>query len=88
MQSKRHGKHTSESHVEVQGITREGVWILVGSREYFLPHAAFPWFATAAAEAVFDVALIGERHLHWPRLDVDLELDSLVDPERYPLVSR
>lgn len=30
--------------------------------------------------------LISESHLHWPDLDVDLELDSLSDLERYPLV--
>lgn len=27
-------------------------------------------------------------HLYWPELDVDLAVDSLDHPERYPLVSR
>ncbi len=27
-------------------------------------------------------------HLRWPALDVDLTLDSIVNPEAYPLVSR
>jgi hypothetical protein len=27
-------------------------------------------------------------HLYWPTLDVDLSVESLRHPERYPLVSR
>jgi len=27
-------------------------------------------------------------HLRWPQLDVDLTLDSIENPDRYPLVSR
>jgi hypothetical protein len=26
------------------------------------------------------------QHLHWPDLDVDLEVESLLAPEAYPLV--
>jgi hypothetical protein len=26
------------------------------------------------------------EHFRWPELDVDLELDSILHPERYPLV--
>jgi hypothetical protein len=28
------------------------------------------------------------HHLYWPQLDVDLALDSIEAPDRYPLVSR
>ncbi|WP_420886735.1 DUF2442 domain-containing protein [Candidatus Kuenenia stuttgartensis] len=27
-----------------------------------------------------------DSHLHWPDLDIDLEIDSLENPEKYPLV--
>jgi hypothetical protein len=27
-------------------------------------------------------------HLYWPQLDVDLTVDSIEQPERYPLTSR
>ena len=34
------------------------------------------------------VELHGRDHLYWPALDVDLELDSLDNPQRFPLVAR
>jgi hypothetical protein len=38
-------------------------------------------------EHVFNVELLNGHHLHWPELDVDLELDGLNEPEKYPLIS-
>jgi hypothetical protein len=35
---------------------------------------------------VLDVRLLHGRHLHWPKLDVDLALDSLKNLTHYPLV--
>ena len=32
--------------------------------------------------------LIDENHLYWPELDIDLEVESVFHPERYPLTSR
>ncbi|MEI6126634.1 MAG: DUF2442 domain-containing protein [Pseudomonadota bacterium] len=32
--------------------------------------------------------LLHGYHLYWPDLDVDLELDNLEFPERYPLKSK
>jgi hypothetical protein len=34
------------------------------------------------------VELPSEQHLYWPELDVDLEVESVLHPERFPLVSR
>jgi hypothetical protein len=34
-----------------------------------------------------NVARQGKEHLYWPALDVDLTLESIRHPERYPLVS-
>ncbi len=33
------------------------------------------------------IELIVEGHLYWENLDLDLSLDSIEHPERYPLVS-
>ena len=35
---------------------------------------------------VLDVQMCGDEAIEWPRLDVDLEIDSLRYPERYPLL--
>jgi len=63
-------------------------WLMVGEREYFLPFDEFPWFRGATLERLFEVELLHETHLSWPGLDVDLDLDRIEHPERYPLVAR
>ncbi len=79
---------SSTSAAEVLGVSPRGLWLLVRDREYFLDSAQFPWFASASVRAVYDVVLEHGHILHWPQLDIDLELDSLTDPERWPLVAR
>ncbi len=81
------GARTS-AEVEVLGVTRHAVWLLVGDREFMLPFAAFPWFGAARVDEICDVKLLHGRHLHWPKLDVDLDLESIEHPERFPLLSR
>jgi hypothetical protein len=48
----------------------------------------FPWFREASVRSVFKVSRPSHDHLRWAELDVDVDLDSLAHPERYPLVSR
>jgi hypothetical protein len=74
--------------VEVTNASKHGFWILIGSREVFLPFDAFPWFRRAPIESLTNVQLVSPHHLHWPDLDVDLAVESLFDPDRFPLVSR
>ena len=84
MKLKKRGAPTLK--IEVTQISSRGVWILVKGNEYFLSYEDFPWFRNATLSQAQQVRLIGESHLHWPDLDVDLELDSLNDLERYPLI--
>jgi hypothetical protein len=77
------GKRTSSA--EVQDITPHGVWLLAKGREYFLSYGLYPWFKKATVAAAYNVELLHDMHLHWPDLDVDLELESLEAPEKYPL---
>jgi len=78
------GKNTSVA--EVTNISIHGLWIYVNAKEYFLPYEDFPWFKKAKIGEIHNVELLHERHLHWPDLDVDLEIDSLEQPENYPLI--
>ena len=75
----------SISNAEVLDITRNGLWLLAKGREYFLPYNDYPWFKNATIATIYKVELIHGRHLHWSDLDVDLELESLDHPEKYPL---
>jgi hypothetical protein len=85
MKSQELGKNTSE--VEVANVSRLGLWILVADREYFLPYQEFPWFRDARLSEILDVQLLHGFHLHWPKLDVDLDIASLGNPQTFPLVS-
>ena len=76
------------SDVEVTNISRHGIWLLLDDREYFLPFTDFPWFEQATVGAIHQVERPRPDHLHWPQLDVDLAVDSIRHPERYPLTSR
>lgn len=79
---------TSTSTAEVVGITPHGIWLLVDERESFLPFDQFPWFREAPVRAVLAVERPQPHHLHWPELDVDLHLESIEHPDRYPLVAK
>ena len=78
----------STSGVEVTNVSRHGFWLLLDERELFVPFAEFPFFRDATIGALTDVRMPHPGHLYWPQLDVDLSVDSIEHPDRYPLVSR
>lgn len=86
MRSARRGKSISD--VEVTNVSQHGFWLLVGGRELFLPFKKFPWFKDAPVAQLLNVALPHPTHIYWPDLDVDLSVESIEFPERFPLVSR
>ena len=48
----------------------------------------FPWFREATIAELSNVELPSLHHLHWPDLDVDLAVEALDHPDRYPLISQ
>jgi hypothetical protein len=86
MRSAPRGKSTSD--VEVTNVSKHGFWLLIEGREIFLSFKVFPWFKEANIRELLNVKMPHSHHLHWPDLDVDLAVESLEHPERYPLVSR
>jgi hypothetical protein len=69
-------------------INNQGVMISVAGEDFFLSYNRVPWFKDATIKSVLNVQLSGKNAIEWPELDVDLEIDSLRHPERYPLVMR
>jgi hypothetical protein len=86
MRSAERGKRTSV--VEVTNVSRHGLWLLLGDREIFLPFNKFPWFREAPIAKVVRVEWPSPDHLYWPGLDVDLAVESIEHPERFPLISK
>ena len=85
MKSLKRGRSTSAS---VENISPFGIWLLVKGTEYFLSYEAYPYFRDQTLRAIQGVQLLHGYHLYWPDLDVDLELDNLENPEKYPLKSK
>ena len=86
MRSAQLGKRISA--VEVTNVSKHGFWLLIEEREVFLPFAQFPWFREVSIEKLVNVDLPHPQHLYWPDLDVDLVVESIEHPERFPLISK
>jgi hypothetical protein len=86
MTSARHGSSTLA--VEVTNVSPHGFWLLLEHQEHFVSFKDFPWFRDATIGDLIKVELPSPHHLYWPLLDVDLAVESLDHPERFPLVSR
>jgi hypothetical protein len=80
------GNSTSGS--EVTNVSQHGVWLLLEHKELFLPFEHFPWFKDVPIGKVLHVEQPSAQHLYWPELDIDLAVESIRHPERFPLVSR
>lgn len=85
MKSLKHGKHILAS---VENITPFGIWIFVKEKEYFLNYKEYPYFKDQTLKSIQNVQLLHGFHLYWPDLDVDLEIDNLENPAKYPLKAK
>lgn len=82
MKSSGNGRNIS---VSVENITPFGIWLFAAGREHFLNYRDYPYFRDQTLKAIQAVQLLHGYHLYWPDLDVDLEIDNLENPEKYPL---
>ena len=85
MKSETLGIDTLEA--EVTHISRHGIWLLLEEKEHFLSFENFPWFKNAPVSAIQNVSRLNANHLYWPDLDIDLAVESIERPERFPLVA-
>ena len=67
-------------------INAQGIMLSVLGRDYFLSYNRIPWMQDAPLRSILNVQMSGPDSIEWPELDVDLEIESLQHPERYPLV--
>lgn len=71
--------------VEVTNISAHGIWLLTGEVALFLSYEDFPWFNDASVANILNVREPTPGHFFWPELDVDLGLETIRHPDRFPL---
>ncbi len=80
--------NSAATSANVLMINTQGIMLSVCGRDYFLSYDRVPWMKEATIRSVLNVQMCGPHAIEWPDLDVDLEIDSLRYPERYPLVMK
>ena len=78
--------NTNSTSVSVLMINAQGIMISVAGQDFFLSYNRIPWMREASINDVLNIQMCGNEAIEWPNLDVDLEIDSLRHPERYPLL--
>ena len=74
--------------VSVLMINSQGMMLSVQGNDYFVSYNRVPWLRDARISSALNVRMAGQNAIEWPDLDVDLEIESLKHPERYPLVMK
>ncbi len=80
--------NTNDISASVLMINNQGIMISVAGNDYFLSYNRVPWLKDATVRNILNIKMLGKNSIEWPDLDIDLEVDSLKHPERYPLVMR
>ncbi|HJX11288.1 MAG TPA: DUF2442 domain-containing protein [Candidatus Binatia bacterium] len=77
-----------QSTIEVTNVSKHGFWIFLGDEELFVPFSKFPCLKDAPVSQLFNVERPQSHHLYWPELDVDLTVESIRHPEKFPLIAK
>lgn len=56
--------------------------------EYFWDYDEFLYFKNSKVKEVMNVKLLNDNHLYWPDVGVDLQLDSIKNPQALRVVSK
>ena len=83
--SKKNGPNTS---VKVHAIVSNGIIIEAYGNIHFLPYNSNPWFEHASIADIFNIEPVGRTGIRWDSLDVDLAIESLTHPEKYPIIAK
>jgi hypothetical protein len=73
---------------EILNISQHSFWIYFEGQEYQIPFSTFPWFKKCPIESLYNFEADGFGNFHWHDLDVDLNIEILRNPEKYPLISK
>ena len=76
---------TNAREIEITNISKNGIWLWTDGKELFMDYDNFPWFKDASVRKILNVQEPSPGHFYWPDLDVDLSMEIIEHPERFPL---
>ena len=72
--------NSQDTQVSVLMINDKGIMLSVKGNDYFISYNRIPWMKNACISDALDVQMSGRNAIEWPKLDIDLEIDSLKHP--------
>ncbi|MDR0995667.1 MAG: DUF2442 domain-containing protein [Tannerella sp.] len=78
--------NSQSTSVSVLMINAQGILISVQGDDFFVSYERMPWLRNARVADILDVHICGRTAIEWKALGLDLEIESLKHPERYPLI--
>ena len=66
-------------------ISRFGIWIYIEDREYFIDFSDYPELKNFTVAELSNYCLDKENNIHWENLDIDIELESLANKDKFSL---
>lgn len=72
---------------KVLSITGQGILITIKEGDFFLNYKSYPWFKNAKINEVLNIKRDQEA-IYWDSLDVEIEIDSILNPQNYPLIAK
>lgn len=79
---------TNSSGPEVTNVSSHGLWLLAGDKELFVSYEDFPWSKDVPIGKILNVQEPTPGHFYWPDLDVDLGVETIEHPDRFPLKAK
>lgn len=80
--------NSQNTSVSVLMINTQGIMLSVLGNDYFISYNRMPRLKDARICDVLNVQMVGRVAIGWVALDIDLEIESLKHPERYPLIMK
>jgi hypothetical protein len=76
---------TNTLDFEITNIEKNGFWLLVDNKEYFILYEDYPIFKKASIDQIFNIKRISPSQFSWPDIDIDIELEALEYPDNFIL---
>jgi len=73
-------------YAEVKFISADGFLMDVNGTSYFASFKDFPFLYDLPVSEAYNVQYLGQGDIRWENADIDLNIDILANPEKYPRI--